>query len=125
MAADGYVPVSTGSLREIQRTYDLLVDPPRRAQVFVRVLGHRRTGQVHDFCLVLYVEDATGRHEVERVDCCHSQLHRHVFRRGGDERRKVIRELYPGDEVYLGDEFQREYEDMIDQWADRYRRWCR
>ncbi len=62
---------------------------------------------------------------MERIDCCHSEVHRHIFYRDRPESRRGIRELFPGDERILGDEFVEAYADLVEHWIDKYERWKR
>lgn len=86
-------------------------------------------GRTVDFAVMLeVVEDGSDEWcEVVRVDCCHSQVHRHQFRRSGQpETRTLIAEI-PADPENAWTLIAREYDtahrDLISRWDSFVRTW--
>lgn len=92
-----------------------------------------------DWALMLDVIDADDpvnvaelgprdRRRVERVDCCDSQIHRHLFTINSDPddndgEREPFKELTANDADVVNDEFNHYYDQMIRHWRERVRRW--
>jgi hypothetical protein len=73
-------------------------------------------GQVRDFAISLWGEDTDGRYELEKADCCDSEVHRHRYYRDGREDRVRILELSPGDEHVVNSQFPIQYGHIVDNW---------
>ena len=96
-------------------------------------------GVMVDWALMLNVIDADApinvaelgprqRRRVERVDCCDSQIHRHLFTINSDPddndgEREIFRELTANDADVVNREFHHYYDQMIKHWTERVRRW--
>jgi len=68
------------------------------------------------------------RRRVERVDCCDSQMHRHLFTinsdpNDNDGEREIFRELTANDADIVDSEFYHYFEMLIKHWEERVRRW--
>ncbi len=96
-------------------------------------------GLVVDWALMLYVVRADApidveahgpreRRRVERVDCCDSQIHRHLFTinsepEDNDGEREVFRQLSANDADIVNGELDHYFQMMIKHWPERVRRW--
>jgi hypothetical protein len=96
-------------------------------------------GRMVDWALMLYVVRADApielatkgpreRRQVERVDCCDSQIHRHLFTinsdpEDNDGEREVFRQLSANDADIVDSEFNFYFDMMIKHWSERVRRW--
>jgi len=68
------------------------------------------------------------RRRVERVDCCDSQIHRHLFTINSDPddddgERQIFRELTANDADIVDGEFHHYFDMLIGHWPERVRRW--
>ena len=117
----GYEPA--GDLFRDSLTYELGRMGDIRVDLSMRMAVHR--GQVRDFSLSLWMESGAGRFELERVDCCHSEIHRHRFYQHKPEDRVTMYELDPGDEIIVDGEYQIQYEYLITHWEQILGRWHR
>jgi hypothetical protein len=89
----------------------------------VQRLVHRR-GRLVDYALVHEVRGADEEwHEVAKIDCCHSQVHRHTAATDQPEtdRKLVIQELFSWKDVE--DSWDAAYGDIEDNWERRERDW--
>lgn len=69
-----------------------------------------------------------GSAAVERVDCCDSQIHRHLFTINSDPddndgEREPFRQLSANDADIVNREFHHYFEMLIKHWPERVRRW--
>lgn len=98
-----------------------------KVELFARFSTYR--DQIRDFSVVLWVVEDEQRYEVECVDCCDGELHRHRLvrsrpkDRNGD--RHLIKELNEGDERVVNSEFDVQYDWMVANWESCVRRWDR
>lgn len=78
-----------------------------------------------DFAIMQYYTDMEVRHEVQRVDCCHSEVHEHIFSRTKKERRRVIAEIHVDHEPWktVDAEYEPAYDRYIDGFQENQRRW--
>jgi hypothetical protein len=105
---------------EIGRTDEMRIDLSFR---FDASWGGQCNGQVRDFSISLWAEADDVRYEIERVDTCHSEIHRHRFYRDRPEDRVSIVELNPGDEALVDTEFLARYSQFVQGWVEMVRRW--
>ncbi|UQX11786.1 hypothetical protein [Candidatus Mycobacterium methanotrophicum] len=117
----GYEPL--GDLSDDHVTFEIGTLGDLRIDLFLRVKVFR--GQIRWFCLGLWMESTAGRFELERVDCCDSELHRHRFYQHRSENRVKIYELSPGDERIVDTAYQMQYEYLITNWEQIVDRWHR
>jgi hypothetical protein len=117
----GYEPL--GDLYRDELTFEMGTMGDIRVDMAMRMAVFR--GQVREFCLSLWMESPAGRFELERVDTCHSEIHRHRFYRDKPEDRVTIYELIPGDEIIVDGEYQIQYEYLITHWELILDRWHR
>ncbi|MBE5471601.1 hypothetical protein E3G67_003551 [Mycobacteroides abscessus] len=78
------------------------------------------------------VKDADGlcaeRRRVERIDICHSEVHRHTFRLSSDPDdnlgdRTVIQSISADDAVIVNREYDKQMDFVSREWELRARRW--
>ncbi|BBZ80036.1 hypothetical protein MANY_53730 [Mycolicibacterium anyangense] len=68
------------------------------------------------------------RRHVERIDCCDSEIHRHLFSINSDPNdhdgeRESLRELTADDAAIVDSEFDVHLAMMLQDWQERVRRW--
>jgi hypothetical protein len=90
-----------------------------------RVMYHEK---IVDFAIMQFTLEGDDWHQVARIDCCHSMIHRHQFTRDG-------RDLYDHLEIKAipadgGDRWNvvhagyfDAYAIMFEEWEDNVRRW--
>jgi hypothetical protein len=134
-----YLPKIRYPAREIFET-SFPLEPPFqgwRGELTWKYAMHR--GVIVDWALMLDVFDTTApvdlandgprkRRHVERVDCCDSQIHRHIFTINSDPadedgERRVLRPLTAGDEAIVDSECDHYFAMINMDWAERVRRW--
>lgn len=95
-------------------------------RLVVRVAIYR--GAVRDFSMSVWARAGDDKFEVESVDCCHGELHRHRLSRSNPLDRQadrvVIKDLNAGDEAVVNSEYDVQYELMLDNWESLARRWA-
>ncbi|TWH05761.1 hypothetical protein [Rhodococcus rhodochrous] len=105
-----------------QETFDLSFGTAhQRASLFQRLLIYK--GRIYDFCLILYYEHDGQRYEIERTDCCHSEVHKHRKYIDRPEDRVVLAPLSEGQQALVEDEYDRAYEYYLDSWEQCVARW--
>lgn len=92
-------------------------------RLFQRVRVYR--GLVVDFAVELQLRDDDGKYfPIERVDCCHGTVHRHHFPRQGPEPAPIpLLDLHSGMRRQVTDEYFRAYDDIVDNFEYKVRRW--
>lgn len=81
-------------------------------------------GRLVDYALTHEALGADGEwHEIAKVDCCHSQVHRHIADKDQPEtdRKLVIQELFTWKDVE--DSWDAAYTDIEQNWERRERDW--
>jgi hypothetical protein len=104
---------------------DLLYDADTGERHVLYRKVHWYKGLAVWFSLQQTIYDADGRnHVVTRVDCCDSEVHRHVFRRdqGEIERISLVR-IPPLGQTVVDREFDRYLDEMLSNWEARVRTW--
>ena len=111
-------PVSMGNV-----FYDEIELPDTdRCWLFQRL--HTYKEWIVDFCVELRLEGADGKHfPIERVDCCHGEIHRHHFPANGPERSDSLVDLHTGMRQQVTEEYYRAYDDIVDNSAYKVRQW--
>jgi len=64
-------------------------------------------------------------HEIQRIDCCHSEVHEHIFSRTKPEYRKVLVEIDQSKNPWetVDAEYEPAYDRYIDNYEENQRRW--
>lgn len=82
------------------------------------------------FALMQYFNENDHKYEITRIDCCHSEIHQHMFFRRGDEQRTVIEEIDASGAAW--ETVDRNYEPCLDRimgegnpHLENHRRWNR
>ena len=77
------------------------------------------------FAIMHYYKDYGQEHEVQRIDCCHSEVHEHLFSRTKPETRKIIVEIDPDKDPWktIDAEFEPAYDRYIGNYQENHRRW--
>ncbi|WP_280393019.1 hypothetical protein [Nocardia wallacei] len=120
-----YVPQPKPALHEETFTAELGTYGKWSVRMTTRFAVYR--GQVRDFAISLWVLASGEQFEIEAVDCCHGQLHRHrmyssdPYDRQADK--ALIRELHRGDEAIVDIEYDVQYRWMGNNWESLVRRW--
>lgn len=80
-----------------------------------------------DFAITHLYEHAGEVATIARIDCCHGEVHRHVFdRRGGELSRSVIQVIPERDPWKTIDELYLQCDDQMHAaWLEHYRSWER
>lgn len=88
-------------------------------------LRHKDGRLVHYALVHEAIDDNGVWREVSKIDCCHSQVHRHTADVDHPEkdRRKVIRELFTQKDV--ADSWDDSYTDILTNWEEQERSWRR
>jgi hypothetical protein len=80
-------------------------------------------GRIYFFCLKLVVVVDGEDQEVERIDTCHREVHRHLMSPDGDEIDRIsICPFQPGDYSLVEEEHRRAYDDYLNSYEHRVRR---
>lgn len=99
----------------------------RKVEMFTRYSEYR--GQIRDFAILLWIVEDDKRFEVESVDCCDGELHRHRLVKSAPADRQsdryVIQDLNRGDEPIVNSEYDVQYDWMVGNWETLVRRWVR
>ncbi|WP_454199611.1 hypothetical protein [Nocardia sp. Marseille-Q1738] len=121
-----YVPKPKSALDEQTFAFKLGEYEKWRIDLVVRYATYR--GQIRDFSMSVWARAGDDRFEVESIDCCHGQLHRHRLRRSDHLNRQadraVICELNAGDEAVVDREYDLQYDWIQANWESVARRWA-
>lgn len=97
-----------------------------QAEIVVRIWMYRN--QIRDFAILIWAYRDDQRYQVECVDCCDGELHRHrMIRSAPDDRqrdRHRIHDLNRGDETIVDAEYLNQYDWMLGNWEAAVRRWA-
>lgn len=87
-----------------------------------RMETHR--GDLVDFAITqCHQPDGSEWQDVARVDCCHNEVHRHLYRDGGTEiNRVVFREVSAQTDIEVGYDWGDRL--INEQWEENVRRWA-
>lgn len=111
-----------------QQTFAIELGEFEKWQVRLVVRFATYRSQIRDFAVSMWARCGDDQYEVESIDCCHGQLHRHRLRRSDPQNRLadrvVIRDLNKGDESAVDSEYDVQYEWMLDNWESLARRWA-
>lgn len=77
------------------------------------------------FAMMHYYTDYDVVHEVQRIDCCHSEVHEHLFSRTKKEQRILIVEIDPEKDSWktVDAEYEPAYDRYFDNYEENQRRW--
>lgn len=104
---------------------DLGYDPEagERHVLYRKVLYYR--GRAVWFSLQQTIYDSERQHHiVSRVDCRHSQVHRHVFSQArGEIDVRLLVTIPPLGQTVVDEEFDRYLNEMLSNWEARVRTW--
>lgn len=82
--------------------------------------------RIYWFCLTLAVVENEQDLHIERVDTCHSFVHRHRLSASDAEEEKIhICNFEPGDHMLLETEHDRAFDNYMSSWPQRVAEWRR
>ncbi len=105
--------------------FDHDAERSERYHLFARFALYQ--GVIRSWCLALRVVDTrTNRQqEVVRIDTCHGEIHRHLFRAGSEAEidRKLVLDLRVGMQQDVDRIYAEEYDYLVEHWDEFVERW--
>jgi hypothetical protein len=105
---------------------DIGVDPDRDERHVLYRKMHFYRGNLVWFSLQQSIVRGGENHIITRIDCCHGEVHRHVFVEGeGEVDRLSLVTIPPKGHAVVGAEFDRYLDEMTANWEAKVRAWRR